>query len=96
MGNQGLVVDMYILHDLLMFPEGRYEFEKHIVSILFKVLESLATSRSDRQGLWTKCKSNHALCNGNQIQFLQGKILIGVLLNATILSQLKLYIDPYG
>ncbi|KAJ4763103.1 Pectin acetylesterase [Rhynchospora pubera] len=38
----------------------------------WQVLESLATPRADRQGLWTKCKSNHAFCNGNQIQFLQG------------------------
>ncbi|KAJ1689743.1 hypothetical protein LUZ63_013898 [Rhynchospora breviuscula] len=38
----------------------------------WQVLESLATPRADRQGVWTKCKRNYAFCNGNQMKFLQG------------------------
>ncbi|KAJ3683913.1 hypothetical protein LUZ60_014140 [Juncus effusus] len=39
---------------------------------VWQLKESLAPPRIDRQGLWTRCKANNALCNSNQIQFLQG------------------------
>ncbi|XP_008227764.1 PREDICTED: pectin acetylesterase 3-like isoform X1 [Prunus mume] len=37
----------------------------------WQVQASLAPPSADPRGLWGACKSNHALCNSSQIQFLQ-------------------------
>ncbi|ONM59964.1 Pectin acetylesterase 12 [Zea mays] len=39
---------------------------------VWQLQQSVAPRTADPQGLWSKCRTNHAFCNSNQLQFLQG------------------------
>uniref|UniRef100_A0A0E0EEW9 Pectin acetylesterase n=1 Tax=Oryza meridionalis TaxID=40149 RepID=A0A0E0EEW9_9ORYZ len=39
---------------------------------VWQLQQSVAPKRADPQGLWRGCRMNHASCNSNQLQFLQG------------------------
>lgn len=47
-------------------------FKDMILFYIFQLQQSVAPKRADPQGLWRGCRMNHASCNSNQLQFLQG------------------------